>query len=228
MEINMPKVNVEAGNLVNIPVKVLTKGKSLSALQLYLKYDEDLLEFKKVINSEKAMRWMTYLNPSNGVVAWGGFDVTNENFLNDGDQAFILQFVAKQPQNQWTTAALWTSDKYVGDQLSRDLNITPAMGIVEVKKVIYKPKVDKSILDLKISPNPNDGQYLVSFNLVEDGITEVALYDVYGRKLGTLVNELMPAGEYLYSAKFLVGGGIYYTTVTNNGKSATYKTVILK
>jgi hypothetical protein len=228
IEINMPKVNVEAGNLVNIPVKVLTNGKSLSALQLYLKYDDDLLEFKKVINSEKSMRWMTYLNPSNGVVAWGGFDITNENLLNDGEQAFTLQFVAKQPQNQWTTAALWTSDKYVGDNLARDLNITPAMGIVEVKKVIFKPKVDNSILDLKISPNPNDGEYLVSFNLIEDGITEVALYDVYGRKLGTLVNELMPAGEYLYSAKFLVKGGLYYTTVTNNGKGATYKTVILK
>lgn len=228
IEINMPKVSVEAGNLVNIPVKVLTNGKSLSALQLYLKYDEDLLEFKKVINSEKAMKWMTYLNPSNGVVAWGGFDITNSNLLNDGDQAFTLQFVAKQSQSQWTTAALWTSDKYVGDHLSKDLNITPAMGIVEVKKVIYKPKVDKSILDLKISPNPNDGNYLVSFNIVEDGITEVALYDVYGRKLGTLVNELMPAGEYLYSAKFLVDGGIYYTTVTNNGKSSTHKTVILK
>jgi hypothetical protein len=38
----------------------------------------------------------------------------------------------------------------------------------------------------------------------------------------------MPAGEYLYSAKFLVQGGIYYTTVTTNGKSATCKTVILK
>jgi hypothetical protein len=228
IEINMPKVNVEAGNLVNIPVKVLTNGKPLSALQLYLKYDDDLLEFKKVINSEKAMRWMTYLNPSNGVVAWGGFDITNENLLNDGEQAFTLQFVAKQPQNQWTTAALWTSDKYVGDYQARDLNITPAMGIVEVKKIVFKPKVDNSILDLKISPNPSDGNYLISFNLVEDGITEVALYDVYGKKLGVLVNELMPAGEYLYSAKFLVQGGMYYTTVTNNGKVATNKTVILK
>ena len=228
IEINMPKVNVEAGNLVNIPVKVLTNGKSLSALQLYLKYDEDLLEFKKVYNTEKTMKWMSFINPSNGVVAWGGFDITNSNLLNNEDQAFILQFVAKQPQNQWTTAALWTSDKYVGDQLSRDLNITPAMGIVEVKKIIFKPDVNESILDLKISPNPNDGNYLVSFNLIEDGITDVSLFDVQGRKLGTLVNELMPSGEYLYSAKFLVEGGIYYTTITNNGKSATYKTVILK
>ena len=193
-----------------------------------MKYDEDLLEFKKVYNTEKTMKWMSFINPSNGVVAWGGFDITNSNLLNNEDQAFILQFVAKQPQNQWTTAALWTSDKYVGDQLSRDLNITPAMGIVEVKKIIFKPDVNESILDLKISPNPNDGNYLVSFNLIEDGITDVSLFDVQGRKLGTLVNELMPSGEYLYSAKFLVEGGIYYTTITNNGKSATYKTVILK
>ena len=53
IEINMPKVSVEEGNLVNIPVKVLTNGKSLGALQLDIKYDTALLAFKKVETSEK-------------------------------------------------------------------------------------------------------------------------------------------------------------------------------
>jgi hypothetical protein len=228
MEINMPKVNVEAGNLVNIPVKVLTKGKQLGAFQLYLKYDATLLNFKEVKNSEKAMKWISYVNPTNGVIAWGGFDITNNNLLNDGDEVFTLQFIAKQPQDQWTTAVLWTSDKYVGDNLSRDLNITPAMGIVEVKQLTFNPNLDENKIDISVAPNPNDGNYKIAFNLVEAGETEIAVFDIYGKKVGTIVNEIMPVGQYLYSANFNLSNGMYYTSVINNGNKATSKTLIIK
>ena len=228
VEINMPKVNVEAGNLVNIPVKVLTNGKQLSALQLFLKYDTDLLEFKKVYNSEKAMKWMSFVNPSNGVIAWGGFDASTQNYLNVGEEVFYLQFVAKQPQNTWTTAVLWTSDKYVGDKDAKDMGITPAMGVVEVKKMSFNPVLDKNRIDLTIAPNPNDGNYQIAFNLVEEGKTEVFVYDVYGRKVGTIVTGVMPAGQYLYSAKLSLANGFYYTVVNNNGFQAMSKTLIIK
>jgi hypothetical protein len=228
IEINMPKVNVEAGNLVNIPVKVLTNGKQLSALQLFLKYDTDLLEFKKVYNTEKTMQWMSFINPSDGVVAWGGFDASNKNLLNDGEEVFYLQFVAKQPQDQWTTAVLWTSDKYVGDRNAKDMEITPAMGIVEVKKMGFNPVIDKNKIDLTIAPNPSDGNYQIAFNIIEEGKTEVFVYDVYGKKVGTIVSGVMPAGQYLYSAKLSLANGFYYTVVNNNGFQAMSKTLIIK
>ncbi len=56
----MPKVTVDEGNLVNVPVKVLTDGKQLGALQLDLRYDTAYLEFKKVENTEKMMKWTSY------------------------------------------------------------------------------------------------------------------------------------------------------------------------
>lgn len=228
IEINMPKVNVEAGNLVNIPVKVLTNGKSLSALQLFLKYDTDLLEFKKVYNSEKVMKWMSFINPSNGVVAWGGFDASNQNLIKDGEEVFYLQFVAKQPQDQWTTAVLWTSDKYVGDKDAKDMNITPAMGIVEVKKMAFTPKLNLNQIDLTIAPNPNNGNYQIAFNIIEEGKTDVFVYDSYGKKVGTIVTGVMPAGQYLYSANLSLASGFYYTVVNNNGFQAISKTLIIK
>ena len=228
IEINMPKVNVDAGNLVNIPVKVLTNGKQLSALQLFLKYDTDLLEFKKIQSTEKVMQWMSFINPSNGVVAWGGFDASNQNLINDGEEVFYLQFVAKQPQNQWTTAVLWTSDKYVGDRNAKDMNITPAMGVVEVKKMSFTPILDKNRIDLTIAPNPSDGNYQIAFNIIEEGKTEVFVYDVYGKKVGTIVSGVMPAGQYLYSAKLSLANGFYYTVVNNNGFQAMSKTLIIK
>jgi hypothetical protein len=228
IEINMPKIKVEEGNLINIPVKVLTNGKQLGSLQLHLKYDESLLEFKKVENSEKAMKWISYLNPDNGVVAWGGFDITNENLFNDGEQVFTLQFLAKQPQNTWNTAVIWTSDKYVGDKTSKDIGITPAMGIVEVKRLNFNPNLNGNGLDIDIAPNPNNGNYQIAFNLVEEGETEVAVFDIYGKKVGTIVCGKMPAGEYLYSANFNLANGLYFTSVTNNGNLATSKTLIIK
>jgi hypothetical protein len=228
IEINMPKVNVDAGNLVNIPVKVLTNGKQLSALQLFLKYDTDLLEFKKIQSTEKVMQWMSFVNPSNGVVAWGGFDASNQNLINDGEEVFYLQFVAKQPQNQWTTAVLWTSDKYVGDKNAKDMNITPAMGVVEVKKMSFTPILDKNRIDLTIAPNPSDGNYQIAFNIIEEGKTEVFVYDAYGKKVGTIVSGVMPSGQYLYSANLSLASGFYYTVVNNNGFQAMSKTLIIK
>ena len=95
VEINMPKVTVDEGNLVNVPVKVITNGKKLGAFQLELKYDTDLLEFKKIELTEKMMNWTSFANPSNGVVAFGAADLKGDQLLNDGEAVMILQFIAK-------------------------------------------------------------------------------------------------------------------------------------
>jgi hypothetical protein len=228
IEINMPKVKVEEGNLVNIPVKVLTSGKSLSALQLDLKYDPDLLEFKKVENSEKAMKWITYLNPLNGIVSWGGFDLQNNNMLVDGEQVFNLQFIAKKPQNQWSTAAIWTGEKYVGDNFSKDMNIIPTMGIVEVLRVQYRPTINPDLFSLIATPNPNDGNMMIGFNLLEEGKTEVSIFSIQGQKLIEVIKGDMPKGEYLYSVNTLLSSGIYYAIINNNNNFAVNKIIITK
>jgi hypothetical protein len=228
VEINMPKVTVDEGNLINIPVKVLTNGKTLGALQLDLKYDTSLLEFKKVLNSKKSMKWISYTNPSNGIISWGGFDITNSNFLNDGEQVFGLQFVAKKPQSEWASAALWTGEKYVGDNVSKDMNITPTMGVIEVRKMAYRPKINPELFELRATPNPNDGNMNVAFNIIDGGKTELAIFNMQGQKIATIVDENMPKGEYLYSVNLLLPSGIYFVTVNNNGNFATSKILINK
>ena len=53
IEVNVPNISVEAGNLVNLPVKVFTNGEELSSLQFGLKYDTTLLTFKGITSSSK-------------------------------------------------------------------------------------------------------------------------------------------------------------------------------
>jgi hypothetical protein len=229
IEINMPKVTVDEGNLVNVPVKVLTNGKQLGALQLDLRYDTAYLEFKKVENTEKMMKWTSYLNPSNGTVSWGAADLTNENFLNDGEQVFTLQFIAKKPQDSWATAALWTGAKYVGDVKSRDMNITPAMGIIEVRRINKGVVSLNDLNSVIVFPNPTDGAVQIQFQIKQDAEVDVAISDEVGRRIQTILREKMPAGKYKYAANLdRLSDGVYVLTVVTEHETLHSKIIVNK
>jgi hypothetical protein len=229
IEINMPKVTVDEGNLVNVPVKVLTDGKQLGALQLDLRYDTAYLEFKKVENTEKMMKWTSYLNPSNGTVSWGAADLTNENFLNDGEQVFTLQFIAKKPQDSWATAALWTGAKYVGDVKSRDMNITPAMGIIEVRRINKGVVSLNDLNSVIVFPNPTDGAVQIQFQIKQDAEVDVAISDEVGRRIQTILREKMPAGKYKYATNLdRLSDGVYVLTVVTEQETLHSKIIVNK
>jgi len=229
IEINMPKVTVDEGNLVNVPVKVLTNGKQLGALQLDLRYDTAYLEFKKVENTEKMMKWTSYLNPSNGTVSWGAADLTNENFLNDGEQVFTLQFIAKKPQDSWATAALWTGAKYVGDVKSRDMNITPAMGIIEVRRINKGVVSLNDLNSVIVFPNPTDGAVQIQFQIKQDAEVDVAISDEVGRRIQTILREKMPAGKYKYATNLdRLSDGVYVLTVVTEHETLHSKIIVNK
>ena len=228
IEINMPKVNVGDGNLVNIPVKVNTNGKTLGALQLDLKYDTALLEFKNIESTEKIMKWTSYFNPSNGLVSWGGADLTNANLLNDGEEVITLQFIAKKPKDSWATAAIWTGAKYVGDKNAKDMNITPTMGIVEVRKTKAGVNI-QGLNTLLAFPNPTDGQMFIQFEVVKDSDVELDVKDLLGRELIKVLDEKMPAGKYKYEVHLSdLTDGVYLLTLETKESINHNKIVVQK
>jgi hypothetical protein len=226
VEINMPKVKVEDGNLVNVPVKVITNGKDLTALQLDLKYDTAYLSFKQIEVTEKIMKWTAYTNPSNGVVSWGGADLTNANLLKDGEQVFTLQFIAKKPQDSWATAAIWTAEKYVGDNKAKDMNITPTMGIVEVRR---KGLVSiNQVSDLMAFPNPTEGAIQVQFKIAEDSDVNLSLYNEVGQLVQNILDKHMPIGNYKYSVDLeRLPDGVYILTLKTEKQVLDSKLLII-
>jgi hypothetical protein len=228
IEVNMPKIKVDEGNLVNVPVRMLTDGKQLGAIQLELKYDTALLEFKKIDLTEKMMNWTSYTNPSNGVVAFGAADLKGNQLVNDGENVFNIQFIAKKPQDSWATAAIWTGPKYVGGNDARDMNITPAMGVVEVRRVKKPIKLDE-LKDLLVFPNPNDGIINVQFRVEQESQTEVMVSDLIGRKVMEVLNTKMPAGDYKYVVNLTkLEDGFYFLSVKTDTKISTSKIIINK
>jgi hypothetical protein len=228
IEVNMPKIKVDEGNLVNVPVKMLTNGKQLGAVQLELKYDTALLEFKKIDLTEKMMNWTSYTNPSNGVVAFGAADLKGNQLINDGEQIIVLQFIAKKPQEEWSSAAIWTGPKFVGGDDARDMNITPAMGVIEVRR-INKPIKLTQLENILVFPNPTDGEVTVQFRVEQESETEVLVSDVIGRKVMEIINTKMPSGEYKYVVNLTqLDNGFYLVSVKIDSKISTSKIIINK
>ena len=225
IEVNVPNISVEAGNLVELPVKVFTNGNELSSLQFGLKYNTDLLEFKGVNSTSNAMQWITYINPNDGQVDWGGFDPTNnEQPLVDGDEVVTLQFIAKQPQNLWEESPLYTSLKFAGTTQSEDLTITPTNGILQVLKSNMGEVIGNTI---SVVPNPVIDEVTISFEVKETTNANLSISDVVGRKLITILDGQLPNGEYNYVENLgSLERGLYLVTLTmENGETKVSKIV---
>ena len=197
IEVNLPMLKVDDGNLVNIPVRLKTGGIKVGALQLMIKYDTSLLEFKSVKNELKSSLWLSYINTSENKVEWGGYDPTNNvNLFNDGELIYTLQFSAKKPQSQWGVSPLYVTRKFAGNKDAIDLNITPTDGIVQVFRMGGHVYVGN---DMELYPNPFTTNLIISFNIKQQGNTTLSIVDATGREVKSVMGDMTPSGKYTYT-----------------------------
>jgi hypothetical protein len=228
IEINLPSLNVEEGNLVNIPVKALTGNQSLGAFQLALKYDKTLLEFKGVQTQEKIGKWLSFTNPNDGIIEWGGVDMSNKNNINDGEEVVVLQFVALKPKQDWTASPIYVTRKFVGNTLASDLKIKPTDGRIEVQRVQYPTiSVGVDAPDILIYPNPTTGLVAIQFNVPVNSATTIYFVDMLGNKVVNVVDTRIPQGQYRYTANLAgLAGSTYFAVMECDGKVISSKKVI--
>jgi len=78
-------------------------------------------------------------------------------------------------------------------------------------------------------PNPFNGSSNIGFRISNFGLVHLAVYDVLGREVATLVNELKMPGE--YSVEFDGAGlptGMYFYRLSASGFSTTRKMILAK
>jgi len=197
IEVNVPNISVQAGNLVELPVSVKTNGIELSSLQFGLKYNDTLLQFQGVVASSESMKWISYINPNDSQIDWGGFDPTNNNSLKDGNQVVTIQFLALQPQALWESSPLYTTRKFAGTKYSSDLTLTPTNGILQVLKMEGGNILDEN--NMEVYPNPFQDEVTITFKVSETTNATLSVYDLVGRKLLTILDGQTPDGVYSYT-----------------------------
>jgi hypothetical protein len=214
IEINMPKVVVDEANLVTIPVTLKSNSGPIGSLQMALYYDPSLLEFKEISNSEKSMSWMSFVNPAENTIEWGGFDISgNQHPINDGENIFNLKFLALEPQSDWGASPLWVTRKYSGNSIATDLVIDPTHG--EVKIMMVSPGYKNLLADkILIYPNPVEDNVTIAFEVPKKENLSLAIYDINGKLVMNLMEDNMPKGKYQYTYSIgELAAGMYIATL---------------
>jgi hypothetical protein len=226
IEVNVPNISVQAGNLVELPVTLRTNGIELSSLQFGLRYDDTLLQFKGVISSAESMKWITYVNPNDSEIDWGGFDPTNNtNTLKDGDQVVTLQFLALQPQNLWGASPLYTTRKFAGNTYSNDLTLTPTNGILQVLKMEGGEILGGN--NMEVYPNPYQNEVTITFKVEETTNATLSVYDLVGRKLVTILDTQIPDGVYNYTKNLgELKPGVYIVKLSVENGTPSFERII--
>jgi hypothetical protein len=223
IELNYPRLGVDEGDFVNIPVVVKTPGFKVGALQLSMKYDNQLLEFVGVKNELNAGYWMSFINTQDNEIEWGGFDVSSNNHLiSNQEKVFTLQFKSLKPQADWNKSPLYVTRKFGGNDLATDLGITPTDGIVQVFRI--RPVGVTPIGGLGVFPNPLTEELAIIYRVYEDGLVDMYLTDFTGRKLQQIVSENKEVGEYFTQVDFRkYAPGLYMVISNNGGKTSSEK-----
>jgi hypothetical protein len=83
-------------------------------------------------------------------------------------------------------------------------------------------------LQMQVFPNPNDGDFVVKFQLTKIGKTKISLYNVNGKKIEERILENVQLGENTYQRKIknLEWGGTYLLTIETPYEKATQKIII--
>ena len=227
MEIRLPSLTVNQGNLVELPVTIKTNGQDISALQLSMLYDQTLLQFKDVQNSEKSMFWMSSINPSGGIVEWAGYDpsINKSYMIPDGYEVFTLRFLALKPQDEWNQSPLYTTRKFSGNVNSKDMTITPMNGILVVAKMAQiSGGFDDT--EMRIFPNPTSGEITIDFTVKHTGRVKLYIVGMDGRVSHVILDRDMPEGEYVYTSNInhLIEG-IYVASLQAKNQKTSAKII---
>jgi hypothetical protein len=78
-------------------------------------------------------------------------------------------------------------------------------------------------------PNPFNPSTTIVYQVAKPGMVSLTLYDVLGRDVVTLVNEVKPAG--IYTAVWNAGGmpsGMYFSRLTSHGEQMIRKMILMK
>ncbi|MBP6334381.1 MAG: T9SS type A sorting domain-containing protein [Bacteroidia bacterium] len=83
-------------------------------------------------------------------------------------------------------------------------------------------------LKMQVYPNPNDGNFIVKFNLVKKAEVKLSIYDATGKQIENIVLQNLKIGENYFSKKIagFVDEGVYFVTIESGNETATQKIII--
>jgi len=121
-----------------------------------------------------------------------------------------------------------------GNQVALSDGTTLLLGTLSEVPVVDDPLPPPAAPALRAWPTPFNPSTSVSFNLSQPGRAQLAVYNVRGQRVRTLVDEPLPAGEHtaVWNARDdagrTVASGVYLLRLQTAGQAQTSKVLLLK
>jgi hypothetical protein len=129
-------------------------------------------------------------------------------------------------QNEFPPRPEWTNVYLVNREGTENPGGLRLMGSV------YDDQDNTGIIEtgkgsLRIYPNPVSGHAVIQFNLAENALVRVDIYDATGRKMDEIYNSYVPAGEHwIHWSPANLNPGLYYTVLKAGNSKITLKIII--
>ncbi len=130
----------------------------------------------------------------------------------------------------WNTNGLDPGAYYIKEVLVDDLgNMAEASTqIVLLPDLLGVPDQPEDVLGFKVWPNPVKEDLHIAFNLSQNKVVTVELYNSYGKKITFLENDTLSAGDHLMTVNAgTLSAGVYYLMLQAGNSRVVKKVVVL-
>ncbi|MCD6162124.1 MAG: T9SS type A sorting domain-containing protein [candidate division Zixibacteria bacterium] len=81
---------------------------------------------------------------------------------------------------------------------------------------------------LQVHPNPSNTGPAFRWQIIEEAVYDVSVYDILGRKVETLRQEVMPVGFYIQRTKRELASGVYFAVISKYNDRRVVKFAVLR
>lgn len=199
INLKMQNEVAKVGEVISIPIFLnnpnLIKFLNTDTIKIKLSFNKTILH--PILNSN----WNSYIdsiyidNNNRYIIKY----ITIKDLIDIGNENFVinnLDFTAALGDTSWTNLKLEEAIF-----LNKDIKIIAESGSFELSDVCYIDggryvKGNGKFVFNPIYPNPSNKEIFLSFNVIENGLTKILLYDIQGRLINTLYNNNLESGKY--------------------------------
>jgi endonuclease/exonuclease/phosphatase family metal-dependent hydrolase len=159
----------------------------------------------------------------------GGISYVDGSFKIFGNDENHFNKAVTSGTNSWFPA-----DPSVGISLrnaSDHLPIYADFNFGVTNDVVREQNISPRFALMQNYPNPFNGETVINYRLSAISFVTLKVYDVVGREISTLVNELKPPGSYnfqLTTYGLQLTSGVYFYRLTAGNFSSTQKMILMK
>ena len=209
-----------------IPIKIKNNLSSVGAISLAFNIPEDLIEITGV--KLKSSNEDLLFSVNNGVLKTGWYKL-DAITLNNNDELLIVKAkIRGSNYNEPITFEINSESEFADAWANKLGNLTLSMPKINSKQetTIVNPVLEPNF------PNPVNGKTEFIYNVDEQGMVNLSIYNMLGQKVADLVNQNMMPGKYskVYDASNLKKGVYLYriSINTSNGIKTDERKMIVE